>query len=450
LSSFAGNVLLISPDDLVADGLLRVSDTSAPSFSTAEVAYDTASAFKDNLLQKVWANFKARAGTELKRDYQHFRDEQAHWLDDYALFRSLKAKYGGVGYWAWPDDLVHRSPAAVARSRRELVSQMDQICLSQFVLFRQGQSLKKYAHGKGVQLIGDLPFFVSCDSSDAWANPELFLLDERHRPRFVAGVPPDYFSSDGQLWGNPVYDWDALRCSGYRWWIERVRALLVHVDLIRLDHFRGFSAAWYIPAETSTARTGQWVAGPGADLFSKAQTELGGLPFLAEDLGIITPDVHALREQFRLPGTRVLQFAFDGRSDNPHLPHNYGPNTVVYTGTHDNNTTRGWFEKLPPGQQQTVWHYLNRPEGKSDEVTPALLRLAWSSTAALALAPLQDLLNLSSDARMNVPGTAEGNWSWRCTPDMLAEPSFQGLRELTETCSRSPLARANRVSQSVV
>lgn len=446
LSSFVGNLLLISPDDLVADGLLRTSDTAGPPFSQTAVDYDTVAAFKHDLLQRVWASFRVRAGRELKVAYEQFRDDQAHWLNDYALFSSLKARYEGACYLEWPTELVRRNPAVVDRARRDLAPEIDQLCLSQFLLFRQGQSLKKHAHARGVQLIGDLPFFVSPDSSDMWANPELFLLDEQHRPRFVAGVPPDYFSSEGQLWGNPVYDWSALQQTGYRWWIDRVRALLAHVDLIRLDHFRGFAAAWHIPAGVSTARSGQWIPGPGADLFSTVQKELGALPFLAEDLGVITPDVHALREQFHLPGTRVLQFAFDGRNDNPHLPQNYGPNTVVYTGTHDNNTTRGWFEELPPDQQQTVWRYLNRAGGESSDATPALLRLAWSSAAALALSPLQDLLNLSSEARMNVPGTAEGNWRWRCTPDMLAAPGFQPLRELTESSNRLPRARANLVS----
>jgi 4-alpha-glucanotransferase len=297
-----------------------------------------------------------------------------------------------------------------------------------------------------VRLIGDLPFFVSPDSSDVWANPELFLLDEQRRPRYVAGVPPDYFSSEGQLWGNPVYDWDALRRIGYRWWIDRARSLLAHVDLVRLDHFRGFAAAWHIPAESRTARSGQWIPGPGGELFAAVQSELGGLPFVAEDLGLITPEVHALREQFHLPGTRVLQFAFDGSDDNPHLPHNYDPNTVVYTGTHDNNTTRGWFEELPADQRQIMWRYLKRAGGDSGDATPALLRLAWSSPAALALAPFQDLLNLGGSARMNVPGTADGNWRWRATPDMLAEPAFQSLRELTELSNRSPAVRESLVS----
>jgi 4-alpha-glucanotransferase len=442
LSSFAGNVLLISPDDLVADGLLRTSDIAGPSFSNTAVEYDAVSAFKDALLRTAWVNFKTGAGRELRLAYEQFRGDHAHWLDDYALFQSLRTKYEGASYLEWPAELVRLSPAALHRARCELATQIDQVCLAQFLLFWQGQRLKEYARAKGVRLIGDLPFFVSPDSSDAWANPELFLLDEQRRPRFVAGVPPDYFSADGQLWGNPVYDWNALRQIGYRWWVDRVRSLLAHVDLVRLDHFRGFAAAWHIPAGASTARSGQWVPGPGADLFSAVQKELGGLPFLAEDLGLITPDVHALREQFHLPGTRVLQFAFDGDNDNPHLPHNYVANTVVYTGTHDNTTTRGWFEELPPDQRQTVWRYLKRPGGESGDATRALLDLAWSSSAALALAPLQDLLNLGSEARMNVPGTAEGNWRWRCTPDLLAATAFRRLRELTENSNRSPQGRA--------
>lgn len=447
LSSFAGSLLLISPDELVADGLLRSSDIARPSFSNTAVEFDAVSAFKDALLLKACANFSATAGRELRLAYDQFRNDNAHWLNDYALFRTLKAMREGVSYLEWPTELVRRDSAALARARRELASQINQVCLAHFLLFWQGKRLKEYARAKGVQLIGDLPFFVSPDSSDVWANPELFLLDEQRRPRVVAGVPPDYFSAEGQLWGNPVYDWDALRRTGYRWWIDRARALLAHVDLIRLDHFRGFAAAWHIPAEASTARIGQWVPGPGAELFSTAQRELGGLPFVAEDLGIITPDVHALREQFHLPGTRVLQFAFDGGNDNPHLPHNIDPNMVVYTGTHDNNTTRGWFEDLSQEQQQVVWRYLNSPAGKSGDAAPALIRLAWTSAAALALAPLQDLLNLGSDARMNVPGTAEGNWRWRCTTDMLAAPAFEGLRELTDSSNRLSKSRVNLVSE---
>ena len=249
-------------------------------------------------------------------------------------------------------------------------------------------------------------------------------------------MPPDYFSAEGQLWGNPVYDWDALRQSGYRWCVDRLRALLAHVDVIRLDHFRAFAAAWHVPAGASTAQAGQWVRGPGAEFFKAVEKGLGALPFIAEDLGLITPDVTALRDQFRLPGMRVLQFAFDGTADNPYLPHNYVPNTVVYTGTHDNPTTRGWYEELSDEQQQNVWSYLGRSGGAASEVAPALMHLAWESVAALAIAPLQDLLNLGNEARMNVPGRAEGNWRWRCTEEMLSTCAFEWLRDLTNTSGR--------------
>src|SRR4029077_10918240 len=249
---------------------------------------------------------------------------------------------------------------ALDQVRRELKDQIDQVCFAQFLLFRQGERLKSYAHKNGISLIGDLPCFVSPDSSDVWGHPELFLLDEQHRPRVVAGVPPDYFSAQGQLWGNPIYDWDALRQSGYSWCISRLQALLAHVDVIRLDHFRAFAAAWHVPGGAPTAQSGKWVDGPGADFLHAVQRELGALPFIAEDLGLITPDVYALRDQFHLPGTRVLQFAFDGESDNPYLPDNYVSNAVVYTGTHDNPTTRGWFEELPDSQRQNLWKYLKR------------------------------------------------------------------------------------------
>jgi 4-alpha-glucanotransferase len=333
--------------------------------------------------------------------------------------------------------LVYREPAALASARRELAGHIDQVCFAQFLLFRQAERLKKYAHAKGLHLIGDLPFFVSPDSSDIWSNPELFLVDEKRQPRFVAGVPPDYFSSQGQLWGNPVYNWDALRENGYRWCIDRLRVLLLHVDVIRLDHFRGFAAAWHVPVGSPTAQSGQWAPGPGSDFFRAVERQLGPLPFIAEDLGLITADVHGLRDQFHVPGTRVLQFAFDGHSDNPHLPENYVPNTVVYTGTHDNPTTRGWFEELPDYERQTIWRYLKRPPGESREAARSLLELAWSSVGALAMAPLQDLLNLGKDARMNVPGRAAGNWRWRATEDMLHAPAFGWLRNLTK-CSNRP------------
>jgi 4-alpha-glucanotransferase len=437
LSSFAGNELLISPDCLIDEGLVRAGDCDeGRSLPKNTVEYNAVIAFKYKLAKKAWGNFSAMRRSALRLDYDQFCLDQAHWLDDYALFRALKARYGGAYYLDWPAEFVRREPAALTQARRDLAELIEQVRFAQFLLFRQGKHLREHARSDGVHLIGDLPFFVSPDSSDVWANPELFQLDEHRRPRFVAGVPPDYFSAQGQLWGNPVYDWEALRQTGYRWCIDRLRALLGHVDVVRLDHFRGFAAAWHVPASATTAQSGQWIPGPGADFFSAVKKELGTLPFIAEDLGVITPDVCALRDQFQLPGTRILQFAFDGHSDNPYLPHNYIPNTVVYTGTHDNATTRGWFDALPEDQRRNVWNYLKRPAGNSDEVAWELIRLAWSSVAGLAMVPLQDLLNLGAEARMNLPGSVEGNWRWRCTDEMLSARVLDRLRDLTTSSNR--------------
>jgi 4-alpha-glucanotransferase len=442
LSSFAGNELLISPDGLIEDGLLRASDCQGNSFSASAIDYNAVIAFKHRLLETVWINFSAGARRDLQPLFNQFCRDQMHWLDDYALFRALKAKYKDAYYLEWPAELVRRVPAALAQARRDLAAQIDQVRFAQFLLFRQAGRLKEHARAKGLRLIGDLPFFVSPDSSDLWANPELFLLDEQYRPRFVAGVPPDYFSATGQLWGNPVYDWDAIRGTGYRWCVDRLGALLTFVDAVRLDHFRGFAAAWHVPAEASTAQSGQWVPGPGAEFFEAVQRELGGLPLIAEDLGVITPDVSALRDRFHLPGTRVLQFAFDGHPDNPHLPNNYIANTVVYTGTHDNPPTREWYEELPASQREFLWRCLKRPEARSSDAARALMELAWSSPAALAIAPLQDVLNLGAEARMNVPGRAEGNWRWRCPANMLSVTDIEWLGNLTKTSSRPGVLRS--------
>ena len=437
LSSFAGNTLLISPDWLIEDDLLVATDCAHPPFPAAVVDYDAVTAFKYRLIAVAWKRFKASGGTGLRTAFEQFCHEQNHWLCDYAIFRALKAKLGNIHYLQWPAELVNRDSNALERSRRELAEEIDRITFAQFLVFRQADRLKAHAHENGLSLIGDLPFFVSGDSSDLWSNPELFLLDEQHRPRFVAGVPPDYFSARGQLWGNPLYDWEALRRSGYGWWIARLRSLLTHVDVIRLDHFRGFAAAWHVPAGAATAEAGSWMPGPGAELFQAVDKDLGRLPFIAEDLGMITPDVYALRDQFHLPGMRVLQFAFDGHADNPHLPENFVTNSVVYTGTHDNPTTRGWFEDLKTDQRENVLNYLKHHAVKSSNAAHALMEVAWSSDAALAIAPLQDLLNLGREARMNIPGRPEGNWRWRCTGEMLSDQAFEWLGDLTRNSLRS-------------
>jgi len=436
LSSFAGNDLLISPDSLISDGLLGAKDWELR-FPEDTTDYECVVNVKHRIIRTAWRNFVKGERKDLRPEYEEYCATEGVWLDNYALFRTLKDKYYGSHYLVWPEQLVRREEPALEAARHELADEIDQVRFGQFLLQRQAEQLKEYAHSKGIGLIGDLPFFVSPDSSDVWANPELFLLDDRLRPRFLAGVPPDYFSSQGQLWGNPVYNWDALRSTGFRWYIDRLRSLLTHVDLVRMDHFRGFAAAWHVPAGEKTAQVGKWIAGPGESLFNALRAELGRLPFIAEDLGIITPDVVALRDQFQIPGTRVLQFAFDGHPDNPYLPENFGPNTVVYTGTHDNSTTRQWYEELDQVQRSRVWNELKHAPAGTSEAVSDLIRLAWSSVAGLAIAPLQDILHLGGESRMNVPGRAEGNWRWRYSGDLRYIEAFDWLRELTEDSSRA-------------
>jgi 4-alpha-glucanotransferase len=443
LSSFAGNALLVSPDLLIEDGLLSPADCeSGRRLPTSAVDFDAVIAFKHRLLEQAWRNFASSARLELRADFERFCSEEAHWLDDYALFRALKARLGGANLLDWPDDWRRRSRSAVASAHRDLADEINESRFGQFLLVRQGNRLKKYAHSRGVFLIGDLPFFVSLDSSDVWANPEWFQLDANLRPQCVAGVPPDYFSAKGQLWGNLVYDWEALRRSGYRWCIDRLKSLLAHVDVIRLDHFRAFCAAWHVPPTAKTAEPGHWVPGPGAAFFEAVRAELGHLPFIAEDLGIITPDVVALRDNFELPGIRVFQFGFDGSPHNPHLPHNYVPNTVAYTGTHDNTAIRAWFESLPEHVRHAARSYAGKAGAGAGEVAWDFIRSVWASKSGLAIAPLQDLLNLGVEGRMNVPGIAAGNWRWRCTQEMLKPSMFERLGELTTSAGRMAAVKA--------
>jgi len=448
LSSFAGNPLLVSPDLLIEDGLLSSRDcVIGRGLPKRVVDFEAVTVFKHRLLDQAWRNFDSAAPPELRAEFDLFCSEEKHWLDDYAMFRALKVRFGGAHFLDWPQDLIRRDSSAMAHARCDLAEEIEKGLFGQFLLSRQGERLKNYAHDHGVLLIGDLPFFVSLDSSDVWANPQCFQLDANLRPEFVAGVPPDYFSAKGQLWGNPVYDWEALHRSGYRWCLDRFKSLLAHVDLIRLDHFRAFCAAWHVPPNAKTAEPGHWVPGPRAAFFEAVRAELGHLPFIAEDLGIITPDVVALRDQFELPGIRVFQFGFDGNPHNPHLPHNYGPNTVAYTGTHDNNTTRGWFESLPENVRQAARTYAMTAGAGSGEIAWDFVRLVWSSKAGLAIAPLQDLLNLGVEGRMNVPGVATGNWRWRCTEEMLNTSIFERLHELTSSARRTPAFRVEPHTQ---
>lgn len=444
LSTFSLNSALVSPERLVEEELLQADDLRDGSVSAESVDYDRVRPFKERLLDLAWDRFRQGSREDLRPVFETYCHEHAEWLDDYALFCVLKRKHGDAPFLDWPAELRRREDAAMHYAGRELGAALDRLRFEQFLLDRQARALKAHARQRGVRLIGDLPFFVSLDSSDVWARPELFLLDRECRPRFLSGVPPDYFSSSGQLWGTPVYDWNAHRRSGYDWWIRRLRWLLSYVDLIRLDHFRAFAAAWHVPAGAATAERGEWLPGPGAHFFSAARQALGGLPLVAEDLGLLTQDVYELRDEFDLPGMRVLQFAFDSDENNPFLPDNYVANTVVYTGTHDNDTTRGWFESLTAEQQENVFSHLGAAAKDGGNVAWELIRLAATSRAALAIVPLQDVLNLPSSARMNVPGSTAGNWRWRATEQMLCDPALSELRALTEETGRAASAAPSK------
>ena len=364
----------------------------------------------------------------MRQAFDEFCRQQASWLEDFALFRALKDVYGERPWQEWPLDLVRREAAALKKARDRHADAIGRYRLGQFVFLRQWTGVKNYANSKGIRLICDVPIFVASDSADVWANPELFHLDDRRRAVVVAGVPPDYFSATGQLWGNPLFNWPASKKSGHQWWITRLRATLNLVDLVRIDHFRGFEAYWEIPANSPTAQTGRWVKGPGAEFFRVLEKALGRLPLVAEDFGLITPEVEALRDELNLPGMRVLQFAFGDNSSNPYLPHNFLRNTVVYTGTHDNDTTAGWYGGLQQFERANLQRYAPAIERDPPH---ELIRVAWSSVADYAIAPMQDLLKLGGEARMNMHGRLGGNWAWRLRSDQLSTPALDWLGELT-------------------
>lgn len=433
-SAFAGNPLLISPDDLRAEGLVDDADLSTD-FPTGRIDFGRVIAFKDRLLARAWENFNRGTSAALGPAFEEFRAAESLWLEDYALFMAIREAHSRVSWIEWPEPLRMREPAAIHRARRDLADAIGRHQFAQFLFARQLAALRVHARGHGVKLIGDLPIFVAPDSADVWANPHLFRLDAGRRPTVVAGVPPDYFSATGQRWGNPHYDWGAMLRDGFAWWKARMRAVLAQADLVRIDHFRGFEGAWEIAADEPTAVRGRWVRGPGAELFKALRDELGGLRVIAEDLGEITPAVDALRERFRLPGMRILQFAFGGAVEKRFLPHTFDRNCVAYTGTHDNDTTRGWYESLTP--VETAGFHRYAPEAATDPIW-ALIRFAWASVADLAVAPVQDLLGLGSEARMNVPGTAEGNWGWRLEPGRMTSEHLDRLAELTVTYGREP------------
>jgi 4-alpha-glucanotransferase len=429
-STFAGNINLLSPDLLVEEGLLNRDDVGGLAFPSDRVDYAAVQPFKLGLLRRAWEHFKAGWAGHLREPYERFLFDKRDWLGDYALFMAIKEAHQHKPWYDWPSPLARRE--AMAAVRQEMADEIAMHQFGQFLFFRQWHGLREHARHKGVRLIGDVPIFVAPDSADVWANPGMYLLDDSLRPRVVAGVPPDYFSRTGQLWGNPHYNWDAMRDTGYAWWVARLRATFELVDVVRIDHFRGFCAAWQVPAGEPTAVNGRWVPGPGLDFFTRVSAGLGGLPLIAEDLGEITPDVYALRDDLRLPGMKILQFAFDGPK-NPFLPHNHPTNCVVYTGTHDNDTTRGWWATAPEHEKRFFRNYTGRD---GSDIAWDLIRLAWGSVAGLAIAPVQDVLDLPTEHRMNLPGTVQGNWQWRMSEGALDDRTLSRLTELTEVYGR--------------
>lgn len=449
-SAFAGNPLLVSLDRLREEGLLAASDL--PRRSTkgdGEVDYGAVLEFKRPRLRKAFEAFERDAGPEEQEAFAAFWRAQSSWLDDYALFMAIKESTGGRSWHLWERELRERDPAALERARRERRAEIDHHRFAQYLFFKQWRALRTEARARGLRILGDLPIFVAHDSADVWAHPELFHLKADGRPALVAGVPPDYFSETGQLWGNPLYRWDVIARTGFSFWIERFRSAFALFDMVRLDHFRGFEAYWEVPGDELDAVKGRWVKGPGAALFEAVQGALGPLPVVAENLGLITPEVEVLRERFGWPGMAILQFAFGGDPQSTFLPHNYERRTVVYTGSHDNDTARGWWEggvgdstrseEEVEKERTFARDYLGT---HGTEIHWDLIRAALTSVAEIAVLPLQDVLGLGSEARMNVPSRASGNWRWRYKRDQLTDRAKGRLRRLVEISGRLPPAEA--------
>jgi 4-alpha-glucanotransferase len=432
-SAFAGNPLLIALDPLFAQRLLDEADVAElASLPTDRVDYGRLAPLKSAALETAFQ----RGRESLAANVAEFRSRHAEWLEDYALFAALKDDLQ-TPWTEWPAPLRSRQAEALAAARKRLSERVAFHEFCQCLFFGQWSAIRSRANALGIQIVGDIPVFVALDSADVWAHQHLFKLDAAGNPSVVAGVPPDYFSASGQLWGNPLYDWEAMAREGYAWWIDRFRHLLEEVDIVRIDHFRGFEAAWEVPAGETTAITGQWARGPGEAVFRAIASALGTdrAPIVAEDLGLITDEVRSLLRATGFPGMKVLQFAFGDGPDNPYLPHNYqDANCVVYTGTHDNDTTRGWFSTAGKNERSHVMRYL-RSDGS--HIAQDLIRLALESTARIAIVPLQDVLDLGSEARINTPGAAEGNWAWRVRPDQLDPARAACLAELTALYGRS-------------
>jgi len=437
-SAFAGNPIIISPEKLCEVGLLSNKECKPQdTFSELRVDYGRVIPYKWQLLEHAFKNYQQKQHSSLESEFSDFISKHSFWLDDYSLFMSIKKAHDFRAWNEWDEDLRLRDTSVLEKWKRDYEIEIKFQKFTQFIFFKQWNEIKKYANVKNIRIIGDIPIFVAYDSVDVWAHPEFYYLNDKRDLLHVAGVPPDYFSSTGQRWGNPLYDWNLIREQGYEWWIQRISHNLDQVDILRIDHFRGFESYWQITASEATAVVGNWIPGPGIDLFLALVDSLGSLPIIAEDLGIITPDVEDLLQQTGFPGMRVLQFAFgDTGQDfvkNKYLPHYFQFNTIAYTGTHDNQTTKAWFENLSKEFKQQVLDYTNS-DGK--DVVGDLIRLVWSSVANMAVIPLQDLLRLGDEARMNFPGTIGNNWEWRFTWDQVTKERGREIRNFSRLYDR--------------
>jgi len=434
-SAFAGNPFLVSPALLLDQKLLTRKDLlDRPNFPADRVDFGPVIEWKIKLLDRAYRHFLKSKNQQIIQNYTDFCNLQSSWLDDYALFMAIKEDQGGRSWDNWPVELRSRNTESLREFSGMKSDAIQKQKFRQFLFFDQWQRVRNYAHNKNIHIIGDIPIFVAYDSADAWAHPELFFLDRKGKPTCVAGVPPDYFSPTGQLWGNPLYRWNIHKKTGYTWWLERVKAVLNVVDFIRLDHFRGFAGYWEVPAGMPTAEIGRWVKGPGKDLFKAIERTFASLPILAEDLGEITPDVIELRDSLGLPGMKILQFGFSSTPDDPFLPHNYPVHCVSYTGTHDNDTARGWYESASEKEKDFCRRYLGR---SGDDISWDMIRAIWSSSSIFALAPMQDLLSLGNEGRMNFPGKAAGNWGWRYTNEKVNWTLTSRLKEMNFFYSRT-------------
>jgi len=453
-SAFAGNPALISLTRLGDEALLNARDLDdVPDFPADQVEYERVNRFKQARLKRAFAEFQRGAPEHHQQQFARFVEAERGWLADYALFRALKDKFGGVAWPKWDPDLASRQPTALGRARKDLASQIAEQEFLQFVFFEQWQSLKEYCGKKKIRMMGDLPIYVAHDSADVWAHPEYFHLDNHGNATKVAGVPPDYFSATGQLWGNPIYHWERMAADGYSWWIKRFRGAFRMFDMLRVDHFRGFEAYWEVPGGEKTAQNGRWLKGPGAKLFAVIENKLGHLPILAENLGVITPEVEAIRERFGFPGMAILQFAFGNDPQGPSFrPHNYPRNVVAYTGTHDNDTVLGWWTSKPGEgsirteddickEREFTRSYLGVDDcqnSDSEHINWLFIRTLMASVADTVVFPVQDLIGAGGEARMNVPGTATGNWRWRVRGELLTNEIAGRLRSMAKMYDRLP------------